>query len=436
MSPLPAAVPARVSHAKKSGPIPGQPELQLDANRAIDIATPTAILEVSTLIHGHENWLAMRTAASISFLEIGMRKGGAIRHNVSPYTFGVTEMLNTAPADFCLTPFTAANGQYGLAVAVDRSGGVWRTPTVASMRKTRLADPSARLVLEQMRSGDTSGERSGFARICYGLTEDQVVVALEDAVRIFDLRDPENDQSLFLATHHSGQILDMAKPPASAPELALLVLVTQKQIIWLDLATPGVAALRYHHHLKPDLALRISIFTSLGVAYTVLWSLSSSICILLATSCSSPVRMLAEPFEVGLPRPNFQRVGLDVLHIPSEATPRRRSRNERIILSEIGSDGSLYQRELVCEALGERGAPVAFGKVWSVALSQLKQRGMSAQINDLEARKHAVADWRKIYAGRVTPRICLFHSANTILQTSSIRLPAYTPTMWSLYRSR
>lgn len=305
------------------------------------------------------------------------------------------QMLGAQPVDICLSPFSGGNHKSpGLALLADHTGGLWELLKPDDRRRVK-GQPQ----LDHMRAGDSSGGRSGFVRVCYGTDERQAVVALEDAVRLFVLEIPDRDRTIFLATSESGQIRDLAGPCPKSVVSPIRVLVTEKQIVWFDISKPSAVALRYRHHLVARSALRLATFSAHGILYTILWCSNGSTCTLFATTTTSPVKFLAEPSTIGPATPHFRRAGLSISSISADTSSKKHAACERLVISELGMDGCLYQRELACPPMFGEQPALKFTRKWDATLLQLDRLGVTAKLSDLDARKHSVADWRKVYAG-------------------------------------
>ena len=84
------------------------------------------------------------------------------------------------------------------------------------------------------------------------------MVALEDVVRIFDLRGPSADLTLFTISADKTRITDLVKPQEEWTESTIRVLCTDREILWFDLRRPGDPFIRYKHRRDGDLSLSLS----------------------------------------------------------------------------------------------------------------------------------------------------------------------------------
>lgn len=112
--------------------------------------------------------------------------------------------------------------------------------------------------------GHKSNQRSGFARVSYGLTDKQAVVALDDVVRIFDLRSSSADLTIYSISKDRAKITDMAKPTDGAVESISRMISTDNEVLWFDIRKPGEPVLRYKHRRDGDLTLSLASTTMGG----------------------------------------------------------------------------------------------------------------------------------------------------------------------------
>lgn len=222
-----------------------------------------------------------------------------------------------------------------------------------------LFRPSA---LVHLRRGDPSTPRTRFGRVSYGVHAKTAIVALEDVVRLFDLREAENDTTLFQLDDDDDRILDMAKPVSNAPDSTVRVICTTRELIWLDITESGPPVMRVRHRLDPDPSLSLSSaffdggewYASLSrkgcdmltgyafsVHYHTLWSRQPAPVVIYANRDGSPVQLLADPFHIAPPEHLLVRTGLSLLTKPSSS-----SKSSQLMLFEASGDGGLYARQL------------------------------------------------------------------------------------------
>jgi hypothetical protein len=120
--------------------------------------------------------------------------------------------------------------------------------------------------LDKLRHGGHSSHALEFARISYGLNEYQAVAALATCVRFFDLQDPSSDRTLLDLNEGKTRILDLAAVPAGAQESPIRVLVTDKEVIWLDIRKAANPVLRFKHRREEAMDLRLSAVCDGGSA--------------------------------------------------------------------------------------------------------------------------------------------------------------------------
>ena len=253
--------------------------------------------------------------------------------------------------------------------------------------------------IDQLRQGAPPGERTPFARVTYGMTDHQAVVALEDAVRYFDLQDPANDRTVFRVHNPKTRILDLCKPSHDAGGTPIRVVVTSDEVLWLDISNAALGSepvLRYRHRRRNDNTLSISTVFAGGLHHAFLWSRQVSHITVLCYTETLPVQLLCEPYVLQAARPDFQRAGLALLGLP-DSNHRGPGRQALVTMLEQSSAGEVFQHELV--ASSAEPAAVQTAEVTGGRPAMGPSSGYE-QPSAVELRKHRVADFRKIYRGQ------------------------------------
>jgi hypothetical protein len=231
------------------------------------------------------------------------------------------------------------------------------------------------------------------------MTDRQAIVALEDAVRFFDLQDPANDRTVFRLHDPKTRILGLCKPSYNACGTPIRVVITSDEVVWLDISSVAAGSepvLRYKHRRDNDTTLSISTVFVGGLHHAFLWSRQVSHFTVLCYTETLPVQLLCEPYVLNAARPMFQRAGLALLDVPA-SKQRGPGRHTSVTMLEQSSDGEVFQHELVASL-----AEPAAGHTLETAKERPVMRPGKGyeQPSAVESRKHRVADFRKIYRGQ------------------------------------
>lgn len=233
------------------------------------------------------------------------------------------------------------------------------------------------------------------------MTNRQAIVALEDAVRFFDLQDPSNDRTIFRLHNPKTQILDLCKPAHDACDSAIRVIVTTDEIIWIDIGNAALGSepvLRYRLRRSGDSTLSLSTTFVGGVHHTFLWSRQTSHVTVFCYTETLPVQLLGEPYVLNAARPGFQRTGLALLG-STNSEQRGLGQQLSITMMEQSSDGEVFEHKLVASS--------AEPAVVDVSQTRVEQSAVAhEEPGAVEVRKHRVTDFRKIYSSKWTSESC------------------------------
>ncbi|WVR03251.1 hypothetical protein IAU60_000242 [Kwoniella sp. DSM 27419] len=229
-------------------------------------------------------------------------------------------------------------GTWSRVLVVDEGGAVWLW---WEEKEVRGGHPEKIWNLRKVRDAVTSAKHT-FFRVAFGTKPGTAIVISAKDATIIDIDDPSHPSTLLMTLQEAGHEFTSLEKTALERLSAYTALCTTREIIWLQDAKPGSAALSWKHGLLDTQGLEVTAVVGHGHrdSCMILSGPSQRHLLAFATTGPGTLRALSAPYAIPLPMD-----GLSSL-IPFTPASSHQSRS----LLAIASDGSLHSIPVISTA--------------------------------------------------------------------------------------